>query len=209
MSIPENYELISLDVVSLFTNLHADLIISGIKKKWLYLRNRINLSLNEFIEGIKTLLSSTYFKFDSDFFQQLVGSPMGGNSSPWFAEIALEELENNCLKELGDSELFYRRYVDDCFLVIKNTDTGLVFNTFNNFNKFLKFTIEEEIDKKLNYLDILMLGISANDGLQLPPIGELEGSLMWGNSSPWFAEIALEELENNCLKELGDSVLFY
>ena len=97
--IPENYKLISLDVVSLFTNLHADLIISDKKKKWLYLRNRINLLLNEFIEGIKTLLSSTYFKFDSDFFQQLVGSPMGGNSSPWFAEIALEELENNCLKE--------------------------------------------------------------------------------------------------------------
>ena len=39
-------------------------------------------------------------------------------------------------------------------MVIKNTDTDLVFNTFNNFNKFLKFTIEEEIDKKLNYLDM-------------------------------------------------------
>ena len=92
-----------------------------------------------------------------------------GNSSPWFEEIALVELENNCLKELGDSVLFYRRYVNACFLVIKNTDTDSVFNTLNNFNKFLKFTIEEDIDKKLNYLDIVMLDISANHGLELAP----------------------------------------
>ena len=59
----------------------------------------------QFIKGIQTLLSSTYFKFDSDFFQQLVGSLMGGNSSPWFAEIALEEIENNCLNKLADSVL--------------------------------------------------------------------------------------------------------
>ena len=31
--IPEDYKLISLDVISLFTNLHADLIIAGIKNK--------------------------------------------------------------------------------------------------------------------------------------------------------------------------------
>ena len=98
---------------------------------------------------------------------ELEGSPMWGNSSPWFAEIALEELENNCLKELGDSVLFYRRFVDDCFLVIKNTDTDLVFNTFNNFNKFLKFTIEEEIDKKLNYLDMSIFRVENDVAVRL------------------------------------------
>ena len=109
---------------------------------------------------------------------ELKGSLMSGNSSPWFEEIALEELENNCLKELGGLVIFYRRYVDACFLVIKNTDTDSVFNTLNNFHKFLKLTIEKEIDKKLNYLDIVMLDISANHGLELPPTEELVGSSM-------------------------------
>ena len=45
--IPENYKITSLGVVSLFKNLYADLIISGMKKKWIYLRNCINLTPNE------------------------------------------------------------------------------------------------------------------------------------------------------------------
>ena len=54
---------------------------------------------------------------------------MGGNSSPWFTDIVLEELENNGLNELADSVLYYRCYVDDWFLVIKKTDIDLAFNT--------------------------------------------------------------------------------
>ena len=110
-----SYQLISLDVVSLFTNLHNDLVITGLKKKCKYLKNHINLSRKEFLHGISTLLNSTYFKFNDKFYQQIIGSPMGGTSSPWFAEIALEELENSCFESLNNSILHYSRYVDDCF----------------------------------------------------------------------------------------------
>lgn len=152
--IPIGYKLISLDVCSLFTNLHSDLILKGIKKKWRFLRQDIKLSLQEFLDGISVFLNSTYFKFDNEFYQQLIGSPMGGCSSPWFAEIALEEVENKCLELLGDSVLFYRRYVDDCFLIVRSSDIDLIFNTFNNSNDYLKFTIEFENNNNINFLDL-------------------------------------------------------
>lgn len=157
LHIPEGHILISLDVVSLFTNVHSDLVISAIKKKWVYLRNCLPLTLEEFLEGIKTLLNSTFFKFDEEFFHQLIGSPMGGNSSPWFAELVLEQLEVACLEELRESILFYRRYVDDCFLIVKESDTELILNTFNNYNNFLKFTIEKETDNSINFLDMRII----------------------------------------------------
>ena len=152
-----NYRLISLDVVSLFTNLHSYLIILGLKKKWKYLRGKINLSRQVFLDGIQTLLDSAYFKFNNNFYHQKIGSPMGGNSSPWFAEIALEELELFCLKSLKSSILHYSRYVDDCFLVFKDSDIELGHNTFNNFNQFLQFTIEYERDGKINFLDTTII----------------------------------------------------
>ena len=77
--------------------------------------------------------------------------------SPWFAEIALEELENHCFKILDQSVLFSRHYVDDCFLIVKASDIDVVFNTFNNFNKYLLFTLEEEKELKLNFLDLTII----------------------------------------------------
>ena len=45
---------------------------------------------------------------------------------------------------------------------MKNTDTDLVFGTFNKFNGFHKFTIKEEIDKKLNYLNVTIFRVENN-----------------------------------------------
>ena len=57
----------------------------------------------------------------------------------------------------SESVLFYRRYVDDCFLIVKASDIDVVFNTFNNFNKYLLFTLEEEKELKLNFLDLTII----------------------------------------------------
>lgn len=37
----------------------------------------------------------------------------------WFADLALKLLEVNCLKNSNPHVLFHRRYVDDCFLIVK------------------------------------------------------------------------------------------
>ena len=55
-----------------------------------------------------------------NFYQQGFGSPMGFCTSPFFAEIALEKLENNCLEKLKNSVFYFSRYVGDVFAMIEN-----------------------------------------------------------------------------------------
>ena len=58
---------------------------------------------------------------------------LGGNSSSWFAKIALEELEVRCLKTLKKFIIHYSRYVDNyCFLIVNRADINLGHNPFNN-----------------------------------------------------------------------------
>ena len=53
--------------------------------------------------------------------------------------------------------MFYRRYVDDIFCIFNNEDDALsFFNYLNLQHKNIDFTIEEEHDNKLPFLDILI-----------------------------------------------------
>jgi len=56
--------LISLDVVSLFTNVPLDLAIDSINKRWNYIERHTTISKNEFIRAIKFILDSTFFTFN-------------------------------------------------------------------------------------------------------------------------------------------------
>ena len=51
--------------------------------------------------------------------------------------------------------LFYRRYVDDCFLIFKQRSHANSFLRFlNSKHSNIKFTMEEESDEKLPFLDV-------------------------------------------------------
>ena len=134
-----------------------DLVLTWIRRKWKYLKCRINLSLQEFLDGVIFLMSSTYFKFDGKYFKQTHGAPMDGCSSPWFGELALECLELHCLNVLKNSVVFYKRYVDDCLLIIKENDIDRCLCEFNDFNEHLKFTMENKENKSINFLEMSLI----------------------------------------------------
>ena len=69
---------------------------------------------------------------------------MGFWTSPWFAEWTLEYFEIHCLNTLKTCVLFYRRYVDDCFLIIKSDSITNSLDKLNSYNSNLQFTLEEE-----------------------------------------------------------------
>lgn len=75
---PDNYNLVSFDVVSLFSNIPRDLyIIVAISSKWRCLNNELNLSKQEFLEGIETLIDCPYLQFNNKFYNQIMGAPLG------------------------------------------------------------------------------------------------------------------------------------
>lgn len=88
------------------------------------------------------------------------GLAMGAPTSI-FSEIYLQNTENTAILDiLVKYHIFgYFQYVDDILNVQNKTTTNIfdVFNIFNNLMPTMKFTIEEEIDNKINFLDITIL----------------------------------------------------
>ncbi|KAJ8687784.1 hypothetical protein QAD02_023578 [Eretmocerus hayati] len=121
--------------------------------------------LKSLIKNMEKLITTWVEKDAFKVWKQTCGTPMGGNSSPLWAEFSLEYLETRCLESLGDSVLFYARYVDDALLVVKESDIGLVLDTFNNQSDCLQFTLELETDNKISFLDLESLVAIAMDNI--------------------------------------------
>lgn len=101
MNIGDNEILISLDVVSLFTNIPIDLIMKGIDKRWQWIKMATNISLDQFKHAIESVLNSTSFCFDGVYYEQIFGVPMGSPLSPVLADLVMEDLESECIKKLS------------------------------------------------------------------------------------------------------------
>ena len=83
---------------------------------------------------------------------------MGSLISNLFANIVMEDLENECLLILKYMHNFipkeYYRYVDDTFLVINKSEIDLVVNTFNNYDINLQFTHEIKENSSIGFLNV-------------------------------------------------------
>jgi len=58
--VDEHLNLISLDVINLFTNVSHDLIVGGIAKRWHFLKSKTKIPYNEFLIALKLILDSTF-----------------------------------------------------------------------------------------------------------------------------------------------------
>lgn len=166
IKIPNNYKLISLDVVSLYTNIPNDIITDIIKHKWQQIKEHTTLSCNSFIEGLNLTLNNNYFQYKTDFYQQLDGCAMGSPISSTVAQLVMEFVEENVLQKLDFDILFFKRYVDDCLTAIPENKTTDILNAFNKFHKKLKFTSEIEEQDKINFLDLTLLRDKKNNSLK-------------------------------------------
>lgn len=156
IEIPVNYCLISLDVISLYTNipiLHAKKIIN---KKWDHIKKYTDIPQDEFLEAIELTLTSTYFTYEKKLFKQIDGCAMGSSISSVIAQLVLEDLEETVIEKLNFSIPFFFRYVDDCITAVPNNHTQTILNKFNEYHKKLQFTLEVEDNKKINFLDITL-----------------------------------------------------
>ena len=80
------------------------------------------------LKKLKLLLdcaTKTAFSFDNIFYEQTDGVSMGSSLAPVLANIILIEFEKAIVDDLIKTGIiaFYRRYVDDTFVLIKPKDT--------------------------------------------------------------------------------------
>lgn len=157
LKVPRGYILVSLDVVSLFTKIPSELVYQAVEKKWTKIRKFTNLPKDEFLLGLKTVMENCVFKYKEVFYKQIFGSPMGSPGSPCFADLVMEILEEEVIKNLPWKLPFFFRYVDDILTAIPCNKKQEVLEAFNMYNDSIQFTMEIESNNSIAFLDLLVI----------------------------------------------------
>ena len=93
--------------------------------------------------------------FQKNFYRQVKGVSMGTPIAPCVSEYFLQEIDEKIV-HLSKVRL-YRRYVDDCFIVVKREEKEDLLSELNNLHPNIKFTSSDEQNGCLNYLDCKIL----------------------------------------------------
>ena len=130
-----NVVMASFDVKSLFTNIPLDETISIIVNKCFYNTSRFHgFTVDQFTRLLNLSVKNCHFLFDGVLYKQVDGVAMGSPLGPLFANIFLSFHEKSWLADCPSNfkPLFYRHYVDDCFLIFQSLDHVLPFLSYLN-----------------------------------------------------------------------------
>nr|VZI32590.1 unnamed protein product [Spirometra erinaceieuropaei] len=147
--------MVSFDATSLFTSIPQDLAVENIelllREKYDETENRLRHA--QIIQLLKFCLK-TYFTFDGTIYEQVKGTPMGSPISGLIAEAVLQRLESLVFRHHRPK--FWARYVDDTFVVIERDQVLTFKEQFNAVFPDIQFTMEEEENNQLAFLDVLV-----------------------------------------------------
>jgi len=77
---------------------------------------------------------------------------MGSLLSPIVADLVMQDLKENILNSLNIRPPLYYRYVDDILSALEE-EIHNIFKKFNSYHHRLKFTMEIEVNRRLNFFD--------------------------------------------------------
>ncbi|XP_044751664.1 uncharacterized protein LOC123311660 [Coccinella septempunctata] len=158
VQLPAGFVLISLDAVSLFTNITLQLVIQLLDDNWHMIAPNCNIPKDEFLAVITFLFSSNYFVYDGKFYKQKDGCPMGSNPSAILAIIVMTEIIRRACIVLGFTLPFICHYVDDIITAVPETEIDSVRQQFNLvFEDVVSFTVKRETNNAVPFLDTLVI----------------------------------------------------
>ena len=150
----------SFDIESLFTNIPLDETIEIITDSLFKDDENVGkFNKTQFSDMLNFAVKDSPFIFNNKLYRQKDGVAMGSPLSPTFANAFLCHHEKIWLDEcpLAFKPLFYKRYVDDTFLLFKNPEQIPKFlNYLNSRHNNIKFTVELEKNNSLPFLDTLV-----------------------------------------------------
>ena len=156
--VPEDSELVSFDVTSLFMNVPLEFTIDVILRKvWDQKLVKTDIPKKEMKELLLLCTKHVHFSFDNKLYQQLDGVAMGSPLGPVIAGIFTVELETTIVPTLSNCLLFWQRYVGDTLCFVKKGFRDHILTSINNFHPNIDFTYEGEINNMLSFLDALLI----------------------------------------------------
>ena len=98
----------------------------------------------------------SFSMFNNKFYKQIDGVAMGSPLGPALANIFMCNFENKWLKNCPDSlkPVFYRRYVDDIFVLFSSLDQAEKFKKYlSSKHPNINFSLEKENEGRSSFLD--------------------------------------------------------
>jgi hypothetical protein len=165
--------LVTLDVVSLYTNIPLDLGIELIIEHY---TKTLNCWRNFEID-IKPIpppllgkildftLRNCYFTFNGAFYKQTQGLTMGGGSSVQAANIIMYKFFERFHITYPNLKWDHDRFIDDLFGIWNKSldDLNIYFNMLNSYHQNFKFTLNQS-SKEIPFLDVKV--VKKEKGLQ-------------------------------------------
>ena len=109
-------------MVSLFTKIPVELAFDVVRHRlelWTDISSRTKLSVNGICQCLKICLNATHLHFRGDNYQHIFGTAMGSPISAVIANRVMEDLETRALNTFISGLKFWKRYVDDTFVLLK------------------------------------------------------------------------------------------
>ena len=138
-------EIVSFDVVSLFTSIPVDLALKVITEKleaYTSWQENTSLTKNQIVDLTKFVLNNSYFSYEGTLYHQIFGCAMGSPVSAVIADLVMEYIETEALSTFHTAPRWWRRYVDDSNACIKSQDLCDFHRHLNAVNPHIQFTVE-------------------------------------------------------------------
>ncbi|XP_048259316.1 uncharacterized protein LOC125384342 [Haliotis rufescens] len=156
-------QIISYDVVDLFTNVPIDDTLQILRRRITETPPETSLTTESIIALTTACISTTYFTWGDEYYQQIHSLPMGSPLSPILTEIYMTHFEQQALTTSPIQPICWYRKVDDTFVILKqDQDPTLLLQHLNQQHPRVQFTIETEKDNQLPFLDVLVCRNAAN-----------------------------------------------
>ena len=154
----ESLTMASFDVENLFTNIPLAETINILMCKLFpdNVPDILGIPKKFFKQLLDLSVLNSYFIFNKKFYKQIDGVGMGLPLGPTLANSFLCYHEQTWLQDcpLDFRPVFYRRYVDDTFLLFKDrSHVDLFLSYLNSKHQNIKFTSEIEENNSLSFLD--------------------------------------------------------
>ncbi|XP_066929990.1 uncharacterized protein [Clytia hemisphaerica] len=155
ITLENDEEMISFDVVSLYTNVPVDEAITHCAAELLYGDRYPHppVSKDTFVELTKLCSLNVLMLTPRGYYRQTDGLAMGSPPAPYLANGWLSQFDG---KIKGEAQIF-GRYMDD---ILRNIKTNQIENKLNEINEFhpnLKFTCEREDKGSIPFLDMKII----------------------------------------------------